>query len=247
MKLLVDLGNSRLKWAWLEGRQLAAPGQAAHGGRADAVAALAAGGRRPDEILLASVAADALGAAVGERLVARWPVPLRQARTEASGGGVRNGYREPSQMGVDRWLAMVAAYDRYRTAVWVVDAGTALTIDRVESGGVHAGGLILPGRALMRSVLLRETGGIAAATTLGPAGDAGGGLGRDTDGCIRAAALRASVGLVQGCAGEAPGRLVITGGDAAELLRVLPVAADHRPLLVLEGLALRLCGVAVAP
>lgn len=253
MKLLVDLGNSGLKWAWLEDRELQAPGHALHGGRADVAAALAGSGRRPDEVLLASVAAPALTEEVLERIRSLWPVPVRQARTEASGGGVRNGYLEPAQMGVDRWLAMVAAYDRHRAAVCVVDAGTALTVDLVEADGAHAGGLILPGRALMRSALLRQTGRIAVAAALEAGTDPGGLLGRDTESCIRWAALRASVSLVESCVrdsartGGQAATVVVTGGDAPALLRVLAVPAEHRPLLVLEGLALRLAAAGGAP
>lgn len=245
MKLLVDLGNSRVKWAWLENGVLGAPGGTTHGGFADAAAALGRSGKRPDEVLLASVAAPALTQAVIEHLTALWPVPLRRARTAASGGGVRNGYREPAQLGVDRWLAMLAAHGRYGTAVCVVDAGTALTIDMVGADGLHAGGLILPGRALMRSALLQDTGGIAAAADLGDGVAAADGLlGRDTENCVRLAALRASACLVADCmeAWPAPaaGTLVITGGEAPALIGALSRPAEHRPLLVLEGLALTL-------
>ncbi len=244
MKLLVDLGNSRVKWAWLEQGELRTPGSVAHHGRADAAVTMGGAGQQPEEIRLASVAGPALTRAMVEGLTRLWGVPLRQAQTAASGCGVRNGYREPAQMGVDRWLAMVAAYTRYRAAVCVVDAGTALTIDWIGADGVHAGGLILPGRTLMRSALLRDTGDIAAAADLGEGGVADDGqLGRDTDSCIRYAALRASACLVESCMkacadAVAAGTLVITGGDAPALIGALSLPVEHRPLLVLEGLAL---------
>ena len=224
--------------------ELRGPGSAPHHGQAEAAVVLAAAGHRPEEIFLASVAAPAMTRAMVERLTAMWPVPLRQARTAASGSGVRNGYREPAQLGVDRWLAMVAAYGRFRTALCVVSAGTALTIDLVGADGQHAGGLILPGRALMRSALLQDTGGISAASGLGefdPPPD--GLLGRDTESCMRCASLRASACLVESCMKTSPGAatsrsLVVTGGDAPALIGALSMAAEHRPLLVLEGLAL---------
>ncbi len=240
MRLLLDVGNSRLKWAWLDDGRLQSPGAVSHERRAAAADAVAAEGT-PGEILVASVAGPAFDAALSGELVRRWPVPLRFARTEARGGGVINGYREPAQMGVDRWLAMVAAWNRHRAAVWVADAGTALTIDLVHADGQHAGGLILPGRALMLQSLLADTGRIAASAELGVAAGTGEtGLGRDTEGCIRAAARRAAADLMRGCLGQWPAILIVTGGDAAALLADLPPGAEHRPLLVLEGLALRL-------
>lgn len=242
MRLLLDVGNSRLKWAWLDGELLVAPGVVAHAGRADAVASIPMPAI-PGEILVASVAARSLTMAIAGELHRRWPVPQRFARTEPQGGGVTNAYREPAQMGVDRWLAMVAAWHHRRAAVCVVDAGTALTADLVAADGRHLGGLILPGRELMQRSLLADTGGIAAATTLAPGSEPVDDLlGRDTASCIRAAARRASAGLVIGCMQQWPSALVLTGGDAAALLADLPPGAEHRPLLVLEGLALRLGG-----
>lgn len=240
MRLLLDVGNSRLKWAWLDDGRLHSPGAAIHGGRAASVDAVVAVGI-PQEVLVASVAGPGFDAALSAELSRRWPVPLRFARTEIRGSGVRNGYSESAQMGVDRWLAMVAAWNRRHAAVWVADAGTAITIDLVQADGQHVGGLILPGRALMQQSLLAETGRIAASAALAAAADTGAtDLGRDTEACIRAAARRAVAAVVRGCLEQSPATLIVTGGDAAALLADLPPGAEHRPLLVLEGLALRL-------
>ena len=62
--------------------------------------------------------------------------------------GLRNGYRDPAQLGVDRWLAMCAAWQQFPGSLCVVDAGTAVTIDVVAADGAHSGGLILPGVCL---------------------------------------------------------------------------------------------------
>jgi type III pantothenate kinase len=164
--------------------------------------------------------------------------------------GVRNGYLDYRQMGVDRWLAILASYVTYRSAACVVDAGTALTIDAVAADGSHRGGLIVPGPALMRRSLLQDTAGIRPAadrlvdTTSRPAAA----WGRDTDSCIRLGALRATACLIEDRVKawrdlEAPGAvLVLTGGDAAALGDALSLPVEHRPHLVLEGLALRYGG-----
>ncbi len=252
MKLVVDIGNSRMKWAWLERGALRDPGAVAHDGGVphEAIAALRPHGQ-PDEILVANVTAPALGAAVIGALAEAFAAPVRAAETEIAAAGVRNGYVEPRQLGVDRWLAMLAAYARFRRAVCVMDAGTALTVDAVAADGRHLGGLIIPGPALMRSALLGATGGIGSAADLVPAGRrepaqaAAGVWGRDTESCVRLGSLRAIDRLAESCMtalcgpGEPGGALVVTGGDAPEVLEGLTVPAEHRPLLVLEGLALR--------
>ena len=248
MKLLVDIGNSRLKWAWLDRGVLLDPGSVPHGGQvpSPALDEVGAAPRRAGEILVASVVAPALTAAMAERLGQVLAAPVRIAETEAAAAGVRNGYVEPRQLGVDRWLAMLAAYARYRTAVCVVDAGTALTVDAVAPDGRHLGGVIVPGPALMRSALVRETGAIGrAADLLGSQAVGHDFWGQDTETCIRLGSVRATACLVESCmkaltrSAEPAGVLVLTGGDAPALMAALVSPAEHRPLLVLEGLALR--------
>jgi type III pantothenate kinase len=246
VKLLVDVGNTRVKWAWLSGGDLLEPGAAAHAATApDELAVRLAGRHGVDEVRVGSVAAAVVTARLGDALAGACRAPVRIARTGAAAAGVRNGYLEPRQLGVDRWLAMVAAYARFRTAVCVVDAGTAWTLDVIEASGQHLGGLIIPGPALMRRSLLGSTGGIGAAAELLPAGaPSTAGLGRDTEAGMRNGAWQAGACLVESCMkawearlGRAP-VLVLTGGDAPDLGAALAVRAEHRPLLVLEGLAL---------
>jgi type III pantothenate kinase len=248
VKLLVDVGNNRLKWAWLDRGELRHAGSVAHGGRfpEGAISGTDKLHGHPSEILVASVAAPALSTEIAEGLTREFAAPVRVAQPEAAALGVKNGYAEPRQLGVDRWLAMLAAFARWRQAICLVDAGTALTVDAVAADGNHLGGVMVPGQGLMREALLRATGGIGAATRLAVGASAGRDWwGRDTENCIRLGSLRAVAGLIESCmnaltiAGEARGILVVTGGDAPALLAHLSLAAEHRPLLVLEGLALR--------
>ena len=252
MKLLVDVGNSRLKWAWLDRGELRDPGGVSHRGEVPrrTIAELSAAGRRPSQVLVASVVAPALTAAIADGLAQELGAPARIAETEAAAAGVWNGYLDPRQLGVDRWLAMLAAFARYRTAVCIVDAGTALTVDAVAPDGRHLGGLIVPGPGLMRGALLQQTGGISSAADLLGNTQAGRDLagdfwGRDIEACIRLGSRRAIACLVETCMkalarpDQPAGVLVLTGGDAPALLGALSIPAEHRPLLVLEGLALR--------
>jgi len=262
MKLLLDVGNSRVKWAFSAGAGLVAAGEASH----DAgLGALFDTTHVPREIRLANVAGAELGARLAARLHERFGLAPLVARSAATGAGVRSGYTDPAQLGVDRWLAICAAYARYRSPLCVVDSGTATTVDIVFGGGEHQGGLILPGIALMQTALLGGTGDLARLTGRpGPAtegdGDGGVSFGRDTGAAIRGGALQATACLVRSCLdllqdrappGGTPALLALTGG-AAPLLgaAILRMAAgpdqslapafrlEQRPALVLEGLAL---------
>jgi type III pantothenate kinase len=262
MKLLVDIGNSRIKWAFVAGRDFVAQGQADREA-ASGLDPLLASPLVPDEIRVANVAGGDAGMRFAGLLGTRFGRAPVLARSAASGPGVRNGYTDPGQLGIDRWLALCAAVVRYGSPLCVVDAGTATTIDVVAAGGDHQGGLILPGIDLMQSALLRGTGDLARLSAGRPrpadvTAAAGVHLGRDTAAAIRNGALQATASLVQATVTGLPGRqqadgvplLVLTGGAAAPLAAALLQRAaregdphpgfrlEQRPDLVLEGLAL---------
>jgi type III pantothenate kinase len=248
MKLLIDAGNTRVKWAWLDHGELAGPGAEPHAGGdfRPVLGQIAAANQRPSQVLVASVLEPSLTQAFSAGLAETLGAPVRLAVTEAEAAGVRNGYLDHRQLGVDRWLAVLAAYAAFRTALCVVDAGTAITIDVVAADGSHHGGLIVPGPGMMRQALRRETAGIGSASALlADIGPKVGEWGRDTDACIRRGSLRAAACLVEDCVKawrrvEGSGAvLVLTGGDAPVLRGAVMIAAEYRPLLVLEGLALR--------
>lgn len=148
-----------------------------------------------------------------------------------------SAYLEPSRLGVDRWLAMLAVKE-CRDAI-VVDAGTAFTVD-VLRAGQHLGGYILPGLALQRDALASQT----AAVNFPKADVADLTIGRHTAACVGHGSLRALSALVSSVVDEFGGELTVptylTGGDAATFMPHLK--AEHRPLLVFEGLQLALSG-----
>jgi type III pantothenate kinase len=249
MKLLFDVGNSRVKWVWLKQGSFLDPGAMVHHGVSAAAIldAVHRPGKICSEILLVSVADPMLTSNLVAALESAFGVPVHIAESEREALGVHNGYLQPCQLGADRWLAMLAAFNRWRTALCVVDVGTAVTIDMVAADGRHQGGGIIPGAVLMHDALLRSTGRIRDASARGIETEiAGGSLwGRDTESCIKQGALLASVGLVDVCVrvfrqsvGIDP-VLVLTGGDAEPLRAALPTTAEISPMLVFEGLALR--------
>ena len=149
MKLLVDIGNSRVKWATLDGGRLGEQQAACHAGwtQQDWHRSLFA---MPgiEEVFVASVseapsaALDAAAAeATGHRAIF--------VTTGVEAAGVRNAYREPRLLGVDRWLAVIAAHATIDGDCCIADVGTAATFDAVTASGEHLGGFIVPGPGLM--------------------------------------------------------------------------------------------------
>jgi len=245
MMLLVDVGNSRVKWARLDaggglGEQSAAPYA---GWSVEDWRAALFGGQPVEGVLAASVAGDAADSALdaATRLATGRGVQFVASTREAA--GVRNGYADPDLLGVDRWVAVVGAYRRTRAACVVADIGTAATIDVVASGGSHQGGYIVPGPALMVASLLRSTADLAAHHGSSGAARADQPFADNTRDAIElgcrlavAALVDRSVADAERATGVRP-RLLLTGGAAPGLLPHLLTAAEHLPELVLLGLA----------
>jgi len=253
--LLVDLGNSRLKWAWLDtqgrpGRMRAAlhaitgGSPTARGPNVNDFLPLLPRLRSGDRVLAVCVAAPVVRrcfAAAVRQLAGRTPQFVRSSAVSA---GLKNGYREPWRLGADRWIALLGARPLARDLL-VVDAGTAVTIDLLDAGGRHHGGCILPGLRLMSGSLLQGTGGIRRRAAIGSATRRGRAaiFARATREAVDAGALLAVVGAVERAVEEATDRLgkrprvLITGGDAAAIAARLRSRHEIRPALVLEGLA----------
>src|SRR5690606_4534143 len=227
---LFDLGNSRFKAApWSGG----APGQVQawpHG--EDIHQAPVPRGRRA---FVASVASQALTAAVLERLHANFD-EVHVARSQAGCAGVEVAYRQPRRLGVDRFLALLAAH-KGGGEVLLAGVGTALTSDLLDASGRHHGGRIAPSPTLMREILH------ARAAQLPAQGGQYREFADDTDDALASGCDGAAVALVlrsleQGrqLLGRDPA-LLLHGGGAEALAPLLP-QARLRPSLVLEGLAI---------
>ena len=242
MRLLVDIGNTRVKWALLDGDALGSQHAADHAQWQveDWQRALCA---EPgiESVLAASTsaAAAALLDAAARRATGRSVEFVRSAREAA---GVRNAYRDPGLLGVDRWLAVIAAHERVDGPCCVADFGTATTFDAVDACGTHLGGYIVPGPALMVASLHAGTSDLAHRTAAsGAAGDAP--LADNTRdaierGCRLAAAAFVDRGVrdVSARLGVAP-RLLVTGGAAGLVAPLLQSPAEIVENLVIQGLA----------
>lgn len=232
--LLVDLGNTRLKWTLAAGSRLVDQPEAL---AADPDALPWARWRqlRLAGIALASVAPASISAAISEALAARLGMAVCAARTGSVWQGLRCAYPRPERLGVDRWLSLIAVYRHDpECAAVVVSAGTALTVDRLDPPGWHRGGVIAPGLTAMRRGLFAAAPGLARFDD----GRAGSGMATDSADAIASGCLQAALGLIERSRSTDDVRIWLSGGDAPMLAAHLRGEMIVRPWLVLEGLAI---------
>jgi len=243
MMLLVDIGNSRVKWATYDRGRLGVQNAAAYSSWTmdDWRRALfAAPG--VDSVFVASVAGEASAALLTEAARLETGKPAEFVVTCGEAGGVRNAYPDPRLLGVDRWFAAIAAYRLARGACCVADVGTAATLDGVTGGGQHLGGFIVPGPELMMRSLWGGTSDLASHTAT--SGAAAGALFADNTrdaierGCRLAVAsmVDRAVAEMTRRLGSAP-ELVLTGGGAPAIEALVETPSRTVPDLVLRGLA----------
>ena len=233
---LFDLGNSRLKCAPLHddgslGEVVALPHAQAEFARE--LRQLLP--QRADSACVASVASPAMTAAVTEALTQRFRC-ISLVRSSARLAGMRIAYAEPERLGVDRFLALLAAHGRGAGPWLIAGVGTALTIDLLDRDGLHRGGRIGPSPGMMREALH------AAAAQLPPEGGDYREFASDTVDALASGCEGAALGLIDRSLakatqilGEAP-TLLLHGGGADMLAPHFP-DAFRAPALVLEGLA----------
>jgi len=240
---LIDAGNSRIKWAWLDSEGLRETDSRSHveDGFFNPLASIWMQVPRPARIIVSNVA----GAVFAEKLTSHaqrhWQVLPEFITPVAAAFGITNAYPEPGTLGADRWVALIAACHLDLGACCVVDCGTALTLDALSAEGKHLGGLILPGLTMMRSTLTSNTQGLAntmnePAANLRP-------FARDTATAITSGVLYAVVAAIdrivaEQCAAVKINTLIITGGDAPRIQPLLSAQYQYEPNLVLYGLAI---------
>ena len=241
--LLVDVGNSRVKWARCERGVLGAQ-QAADPAAwvADDWRKALFAGAAVERVVAASVAGGASLAALDEAARAATGHGIERVTTQREAGGVVNGYADPGLLGVDRWLAAIGAYRRTGGACVVADIGTAATVDVVASDGRHCGGYIVPGPHLMVASLLHGTSDLASFHATSPPGAVPVFADNTRDAIERGCrvALAAWVDRCVADAGQLLGtapRLVLAGGALPEVLPYLEARGQLVPDLVLRGLA----------
>lgn len=238
MILELDSGNSRIKWRQLDEdiSSVIAEGNAAD---VSELAQALNSAQKPVMIRMCSVRGAAENDQINQWAADTWELEARIATVTRSCAGVTNQYQDLGKLGIDRWLAMLAAYARATTACVIVDGGTALTVDVLDTGGLHIGGYILPGMSLMGKSLEASTSIQLTEHSL----DSTLALGHSTDQAVRNGCLTALVSLIQRVVQvtseqDANVKLYLTGGDADRLQANLNVKnMEVVPGLVLDGLA----------
>lgn len=248
---LLDIGNSRIKWASTTGNgKLSNVGGANYSGKnAQAFAQqywdLA---EPPDAVMISCVASLKFGDQVSTWIEQTWGITPKIVVSPAQGWGVHNAYLDPSKLGADRWAALVAARQRTQRPCCVVDCGTALTVDILAADGAHQGGLIVPGLTLMRESLFKGTARVKAPQGSKNTSQATSILAHDTFGAVNGGTLYSLVAFVDRVVSDVEQEVghkierILTGGDGPAVLSLLAGHYDHVPELVLEGLAVMAAG-----
>lgn len=223
----IDMGNTRTKWrCGAETGALPAPRLPTPGGR-------------PARVRVSTVLRneEAVAAAVRES----FGVHAEFARVQRRFDGLTCGYRKPASLGVDRWLATLAAWHTVRGPLVVVSAGTACTVDLVGGDGQHHGGYIAPGLGLLGKALEQRTADVRvphgfSERALAP--------GRTTASAVHAGTMTMLLGYVETALADFrthhDATVFVTGGDAGWLADALAASARVVPTLVLDGLAIAL-------
>ncbi|WP_075186047.1 type III pantothenate kinase [Teredinibacter haidensis] len=246
MQLLLDAGNSRLKWQLVDDKRKH-EGCCAYsdlGCLAELV-----GATRLDRVLVSSVRGPEFDRELVLASRDQFGIEPFFAVVEQECLGLVAAYDDFRRLGVDRWLAMLAAFHREKSVCVVIDAGTAITADFVGLGGRHQGGLIVPGVQAMTRALLSSTSAIDVKSLTPPQTWR---PGCDTLACVEQGVAAALKGLMSEVvaytdtmAKELPSAsaatIYLTGGDMALLRSWLPASAKCESDLVLQGLLLNQC------
>ena len=249
--LLIDAGNTRVKWALAEEGAPAGKAWHAAGSVPHAEVAELAGlwrGMPIARVVIANVAGPrlrealqvALDAAVGDMSDKTRP-PVEWFVSSAERAGLRNRYRQPAQLGCDRFAAAIGARALYPgRALIVAGCGTATTVDAVSADGEFVGGMILPGLALMTAALAGNT---AQLPQVSLQADASHPFADHTDaaivsGCLaaQAGAIERAVAAYRAAQGGSEVACILTGGAADLIAPQLSVAHERIDNLVLIGL-----------
>jgi type III pantothenate kinase len=241
MKLLIDAGNTRIKWVLLEGETWTHL-PAALCAQAHTLGAQVATLPDVNEVWVSNVAGAEVARHIASACASRgWRVQFIRAQQQQC--GVKNGYQSPGQLGSDRWAALIAAWhaatgsartdSHINKAALVVNCGTATTIDALSDSGEFLGGLILPGIALMQSGLaanaaqLQHSAGRYAAFPL------------NTADAMASGALQATCGAIErqyALLGDAQASVLLSGGAAQLVRELIKLPVQLVEDLVLQGL-----------
>jgi type III pantothenate kinase len=241
MSLLIDSGNTRLKLV----RMNDANGELMHVNAlpyADVdfesrFTTLLENYRAPKRCFWASVAANQWSEKI-QRHLQNAGFEIIRVQSEKQALGIKNAYLQPSRLGVDRFLGMIAAHHYVAKNLIVASVGTAVTLDLLDNTGRHHGGVIAASESFVYQAM---SGQFSVLKDLqGQVGS----FSNSTDSALATGLRWMQLGVIEKAMQQAKVMgmndvsLVLCGGGAQSLLNDLPAQTLHRPYLVLEGLAL---------
>jgi len=250
MLLEIDAGNTRLKWRVIELTGNGTGAWRASGivtatAPQDACVRLLAALENAQisglsRILVSSVRDVAFREHARAALSQRFGIQAEFAVSELHYRGVRNGYEIPERLGVDRWLALLAAWHDAQDTCCIIDCGTTITLDVVTASGQHLGGFIVPGLRLMREALAGRSAALIHSDS-----ELDASLGNNTSDAITHGTYNMALGFIrdqywQQLKQHGQLQWYFTGGDAAVLAQQVEWQHKLVPDLVLDGLRLAL-------
>lgn len=244
MILLVDIGNTRLKWAFLHRDEFEFGGAISYSNDSllSLLSSIWSSITYPERVIVSNVAGDKIVVLLQQWILDNFHCKVQFIVTKKEHLRLVNAYSIPSQLGVDRWLAMLGIWNQHQSGFCVVDCGTAVTFDAVDNQGNHLGGLILPGLDLMQSSLLTKLPGCRQPeprnhiqTNI---------LANNTYHAISGGCLYAVAAFIDELTADLLEELgenaqcIMTGGNAQKVMPMLQHDYLYKPHLILEGLTL---------
>ncbi|MBA6353838.1 MULTISPECIES: type III pantothenate kinase [unclassified Colwellia] len=220
MRLLVDIGNTRTKYTFEQQGELSI----IQSERNETINEkwLSSITESVVSIVVASVS-EAYIIEVFIAYAQQHNIELHIVNSESKCFGVTSSYQQPTTLGIDRWLTLLAANILYPDEnVLIIDAGTATTIDLLDSQGIHLGGWILPGIDILFNSLLSNTTKVLATQEH----QANISFGKSTSDGVNNACWAATLGFIEQGIKQANkqvslDKVLLTGGNAKKIAALL--------------------------
>lgn len=239
MRLLVDIGNTQIKYVFQSTDVRGALSEVAY---LDydifKQALITTHFSNVTEVIVANVKGDAILTAISS-WASKNKIAFLEVHSQKQACGVYSSYQQPERLGVDRWLAMIAAHQLYpQQNVLIIDAGTATTIDLLAADGKHCGGWIMPGVQTMFDSLLSNTQKIIAA----PIATANASFGVNSSECVNYGIWAMTIGAIKEATVQANellmlDKVILTGGNSKPIADLVSDDLERIPELLFHGLS----------
>lgn len=236
MNLLVDLGNSRIKWALSDGQSWSVGDPF---GNDRSATDFGVWRNVPDltQVIVCNSTGDDVIDPLQQWCDETWGLKPTFLSAQRAQHGVHNCYQDPATLGCDRWLALIAAHDQRSGPLAVVDCGTAITVDALLADGQFLGGVIAAGPQVATQALLKHASHLHGELKMYTSA-----FNSDTGSAVGNGALAFAAGGIDKVLGDFSAQLgdnfsvLMTGGWATTIAPLLIRIVDITPDLVLQGI-----------